>query len=129
MFRRLISSGSKVIAPSVVLCAATLLSLTPAMAERRCGWIENPTPGNYWVSDSRGQWVLAAQGGAEVKGMDLMPDFTLHDFVATNGAYGYACGCVDGAFTADKVATEITRVRQLPVAVCKKDTSLPKPGG
>ena len=57
--------------------AAVLLSapvLSPAIAanarraERRCGWYENPTPGNVTLTDRDGTWIIAMQGGHEAKG-------------------------------------------------------------
>lgn len=118
------------------LLALSLLALpllaTPALAsENRCGWLQNPTPGNLWLDDSAGTWILMSQGMAdEALGMENIPDFSEHDYVRTNGNYGYACACL-------KVDTEskdgIDRVvavysfRQLPIAKCSNDKALPKP--
>lgn len=109
---------------------ALLVGLPPASAnaERRCGWLENPTPANWWVSDKDGLWILGTQGQPETKGMDRMPDLSTHDYVSTNGGHGYACACVDAQFKGDKVAIEINAVRQLPLSTCKRDRTLPAPG-
>ena len=45
-------------------------------AEKRCGWVVNPTPGNWWLTDSQGDWVLAFQGGEPSPGMELLPDIS-----------------------------------------------------
>ena len=59
---------------------------TPAGAERRCGWLANPTPANYWLNDRDGEWTLSAQGGYRAPGMDEMPDMTTNGWVETNGS-------------------------------------------
>ncbi|MDO1584428.1 DUF4087 domain-containing protein [Rhizobium oryzicola] len=109
-----------------------VLSFAPALAaENRCGWVQNPTPGNYWLDDREGSWTIMTQGSdVEPKGVDKMPDFSAGEFVKTNGYYGYACTCM--SVETDKRArriTEIISVKQLPLAKCKGDKSLPKPQG
>lgn len=99
----------------------------PAAAETRCGWIENPTPANFFLADADGTWILSSQGSPAPPGMDLVPDLTTHEFVVTNGSHGYACGCLDAMFDKDKRATRIESIRQSPLATCRKDGRLPKP--
>lgn len=110
-----------------MLIVLLLVSVVRADAEMRCGWLENPTPANWWLVDGDGTWILSTQGSPEPKGMDLIPDVSAHDFVKTNGSYGYACACLDARFDGDKSAIEIKSVRQLPLGKCRKDRSLPKP--
>ena len=38
--------------------------------ERRCGWLQNPTPANWWLVDRDGEWILGVQGGYQAPGMD-----------------------------------------------------------
>ncbi len=104
--------------------------------ENRCGWIQNPTPGNYWLDDGDGSWMMMAQGSdREPLGMENMPDLTTGDFVKTNGYYGYACGCIkaeterSGDFGDSFVGriTAIYGVKQLPISQCRADKALPKP--
>src|SRR4051812_20607254 len=74
----------------------------------RCGWLENPTPGNWFLLDQTAEWMLAAQGASQPTVIDRMPEIADSDFVKTNGPYGYACACVRGSFNpAKRVATEI----------------------
>src|SRR5690349_18304425 len=40
---------------------------------RRCGWVDNPTPSNWWLVDRDGEWEIGLQGGYQAKGD--MPDF------------------------------------------------------
>jgi hypothetical protein len=99
-----------------------------ALADTRCGWVVNPTPGNWWLADRQGQWILTTQGLDRDPGMDKIPDLTTHDFVRTNGYYGYACGCITGAFdTGAKVVIEIKRFARKPLSACRKDKGLKAP--
>lgn len=99
-----------------------------AAAERRCGWLENPTPANWWLRDSRAEWELGIQGGYQAPGMDDMPDMTTRGWVETNVRYGYGCACITGMFdAAHKQVTQVMRAEPLPLARCRADRSLPKP--
>jgi hypothetical protein len=128
----------------IMHAARLLLSLTLTLAgttsvwasENRCGWIQNPTPGNYWLDDGEGSWMLMAQGSdQEPLGMENMPDLSAGDFVQTNGYYGYACGCIKAeterssdfgeSFVGRIVA--IYGVKQLPISKCRADKALPRP--
>lgn len=112
---------------------ANLPAVAPAYAKpvNRCGWIVNPTPGNWWLTDRGGDWILSTQGQEnDLPGMDRIPDLTEHDFVATNGSYGYACGCMK-VETSDgqegKRVVAIMSFKQLPITQCRNDKSLPRP--
>lgn len=116
---------------SALLASACALS-TQAHAGgplTRCGWVSNPTPGNWYLSDSDGDWTLATQGGdEEAMGMDVIGDISAGDYEATNGNYGYACGCMK---VIDDPASmrilEIFSFRQSRLAKCEKDPNLPSP--
>lgn len=109
--------------------SASLLAGSALAKETRCGWLQNPTPGNLWLDDSQGTWVLSTQGSdEEALGMENIGDFSTRDYVRTNGNYGYACACMD--VETDAAADRITAVysfRQLPLAKCTKDKALPAP--
>lgn len=108
------------------LALATML-IGSAAAERRCGWIVNPTPGNWWLTDRQGQWIMAVQGGREARGMDLLPDFSEREWVRTGGSsYGYGCACLD-VRTRSGAITRILSVRQLTLRKCRADARLPRP--
>jgi hypothetical protein len=99
----------------------------PALAqERRCGWLDNPTPGNWWLEDRDGRWTLSTQGRAMPPGMDPVTDMTARDWVRPFGNYGYGCACL--TFQADpatRVVTRIVQAQQLPIARCAADRALP----
>ena len=96
---------------------------------QRCGWIQNPSPANWYLVDRDGEWLMGQQGGHQAKGLDEVQDLTARHWTVTNGSsYGYGCGCVTGAFdTRSKRATAIARVRQKPLAACRADRKLPRP--
>lgn len=123
---------------TLLLLTLALLS-APALVsakENRCGWIQNPTPGNYWLDDRDGMWVLMTQGSDEEPlGMENFPDISTGDYVASNGNYGYTCGCIeaetersrDPQDSATGRITAIYGVKLLPLKKCLADRSLPKP--
>ncbi len=106
---------------------ASLAAALPAGAETRCGWIDNPTPANWWLTDADGEWVIGVQGGFQAAGTDLIPDLTAGEWVATNGSYGYGCICLDATTAAaTRTIVEITGARQLPLSDCSADPKLAK---
>lgn len=115
---------------AILLATAALLATqaSGAWAENRCGWLQNPTPGNWWLTDRDATWIIMAQGGFEADGMDLIGDISAGDYVATNGNYGYACACMD--VMTDTESTRITMIhsfRQIPISKCSRDSALPSP--
>jgi len=96
--------------------------------ERRCGWLSNPTPGNWWLTDRDGQWVLGTQGQEPVPGMEEMPDMSSAGWVETNGSYGHGCACITIAH--DPATSRVTRIANAepkPLAQCRADRNLPPP--
>jgi hypothetical protein len=108
-----------------VLLALAILFASPALAaENRCGWFENPTPANAWLTDAQGQWIIASQGSFMAEG-----DWpSIDDWVATNGSYGYGCTCM--RVTTDKAESRILEIhssRPLPLSKCENDPALKRP--
>jgi hypothetical protein len=106
------------------------LGLTAAMAEAaetRCGWLQNPTPANWWLVDGDGTWTMMTQGGEyEPDGFDNIPDISAGDYVRTNGNYGYACACMDVDTDAGEGRiVAVHAFRQLPISQCSNDPTLP----
>ena len=115
---------SRILAAGIALYAAA----QPATAaENRCGWLHNPTPGNWWLVDRDASWTLREQGPEESPdGMDLIPDISERDYRKTNGNYGYACACMTVETDAGRERiTKILSFRQLPLSKCDRDKSLP----
>ena len=117
----------KPVALSLLLLAA--LPAAASAAETRCGWIVNPSPANWWLTDAQGEWIMSTQGGDQAEGMDDLPDFTEGEWVVSNGgSYGHGCGCmrVDTEEGDWKAITRIYSVKQLPLKTCSADPALPQ---
>ena len=111
-------------------CVALLLlaglCVAASAAETRCGWLENPTPANWWLTDKDGSWTLMTQGeDYREHVMDNLPPFDEAQFVATNGNYGYGCACL--SVDVDKANERIMSVysgKIIPLSRCENDSSL-----
>lgn len=96
--------------------------------QRRCGWLSNPTPANWWLTDRDGQWILATQGDEQVPGMEEMPDMSIAGWVETNGHYGYGCACMTIAHDpATRRVTRVSNAEPKPLRQCQADRRLPPP--
>lgn len=95
---------------------------------RRCGWLHNPTPGNWWLVDREGQWVLGTQGRESLAGMDDMPDMSSAGWVETNGHYGHGCACATITANAAGDVTAVSDFKPKPIKACTSDKALPSPG-
>lgn len=101
-------------------------ALNSAVSETRCGWIENPTPANWWLTDNKGSWTMAVQGGYQAPGLDKLPDFGNH-WVRTNGYYGYGCGCMNvKTDSSSKKILNILSAKVQDIKVCEDDHNIPK---
>jgi hypothetical protein len=103
-----------------------LASAVSSIAEQRCGWLENPTPANWWLIDKDDTWIIGVQGGAQADGMDYIGDLSTGDFVTENGSHGYACACM--TVVTDAKNSQITRIlsfKQLKMSKCRNDAALP----
>jgi len=110
-----------------ILLAAALAAGSASAPERRCGWLHNPTPANWWLIDRDGEWLIGAQGGYQAPGMDTMPDMTTRGWSAVNGSYGYGCACM--TVTTDRASRRITRIvsaTPVPLRQCRADRRLPR---
>ena len=102
------------------------ISLSARATELRCGWLDNPTPANWWLVDRDGTWIIGMQGGYQADGMENLPFLDEENYVRTNGYYGYGCACLD--VTTDPVDQRILVIEDgeaLPLNVCTTDPSLP----
>ncbi len=106
------------------LFAACLMG-TPAHAEQRCGWLQNPSPGNWWLADRDGEWEIMLQGGQAAPGWDDLPDLT-RNWGSTNGRpYKYGCACLEVAVNREtKRVVRVWSGRALPRATCQNDAAL-----
>ncbi|MGE0180313.1 MAG: DUF4087 domain-containing protein [Sphingomonas sp.] len=112
---------------AMAVATLALVAAAPALAERRCGWLDNPTPANWWFTDRDGEWEIGTQGGYQAPGMDEMPDMTTNGWVRTNRSYGYGCACME--VTTNRRQMRITRIqsaRPVPLRQCRADRRLPR---
>ncbi len=120
---------------AVASLATTAIAPSPAAPapassapEKRCGWLDNPTPANWWLIDRQGSWTLGEQGGYQAPGIDNMPDMSTKGQVLTNGNYGYSCACM--TVTTDRAKKRITRLisaTPMPLRTCRADPKLKRP--
>jgi hypothetical protein len=113
-----------------------VLTLPPSEAhaplQRRCGWLSNPTPGNIWLTDRDGEWIIAIQGGYQMPEEWPWPSFSPQQWVITNtGNYGYGCACL--TLEANPKSRQVLKIKSsqpLPLATCRQDRHLvPQTGG
>ena len=108
------------------LTAATALGAEPPVASpavsTRCGWFDNPSPGNADLID--GTWSVAQQGGHQAEG--AWPSFAAKHWIRTGvGSYGYSCICLTGRFDAgSQTVVAIARSRPRPPSACRADKAL-----
>lgn len=110
-----------------LLFVALAAAAPQSRPETRCGWLQNPTPANYWLIDRDGEWTIMAQGGYQAEGWDAMPDMSARGWVAVNGHYGYGCACL--TVTTDRQSHRVTRIhsaRPVPLRQCRADPRLPR---
>jgi hypothetical protein len=120
---------------SLLTLFALAIALPASAAERRCGWLINPTPANFSLADRESEWVISVQGGYVAQGFDSMPDMTTKGWVRTNGNYGFGCACMTVETNIDEPGDPVfwARINRIysakPVALkqCRADRRLPKP--
>ena len=94
-----------------------------------CGWLDNPTPGNWELTDKNGRWTIGVQGGFQADGE--LPDFEQGPryWKETNGSYGFGCACLKAKTEVkdgEKTIVRYTDVKVLPLTKCKTDKALPQ---
>ncbi len=95
--------------------------------QTRCGWYSNPTPGNHWLTDADGEWIIGVQGGHQAVG-DYPPEFGRSQWIATNGYYGYGCACLSVKVDKkERLILEIADGKARALSVCQNDPKLKNP--
>jgi hypothetical protein len=92
----------------IALLLAMLAAMSQDHGRTRCGWLVNPTPGNWWLDDRAGEWMIGAQGGYQAPGMDDMPDMTTRGWIESNGHYGRGCACM--SLSTERRTRRVTRI-------------------
>lgn len=111
----------------VLLSSSIAVNQQLAKFETRCGWYDNPTPGNHWLSDKDDEWIIGVQGGYQLEDFSA-PVFKANQWVETpSGSYGYGCACF--RMRVDKETKHVLEIKSSfarPLAVCRKDKALRK---
>jgi len=102
--------------------AAEKSSIPSAKSEKRFGWIDNPSPANWILTDREGSWLIHSQGDYQAQG--VMPDFG-KKWVKTNVNYGYGCARMSAVVDSEKRRViSYEKVKILPISKCKADKKL-----
>ena len=106
----------------------TIFFAVPALAQPalRCGWFVNPTPGNAWLTDRDGEWLIGVQGGNQAEGD--WPTFAKGQWVRRQASYGYGCACL--RIVADPVTKDVKSIVSAtarPLKACREDRALKEP--
>ena len=113
---------------NLIMVSLIALFASSALGETRCGWIDNPTPGNFWLTDKDGEWTIGVQGGYLAEGIEFIAHPTNSQYVDMNGNYGYWCGCITGQSDSDtKRIARIESSKAKLLKDCLKDENVPKP--
>lgn len=120
------SPRSRLLVATMAFAAAWCGGATASAPEAvlRCGWFDNPTPGNAWLHDRDGEWTIGIQGGHQARG--AWPRFKSTEWVRTgSGSAGYGCACIK--VHADAESRDVARIvsaRARPLSACRSDAAL-----
>jgi hypothetical protein len=56
-----------------LISGLSIFALPANAAETRCGWLQNPTPANWWLTDRDGTWTISAQGDIKQEEWTIYP--------------------------------------------------------
>jgi hypothetical protein len=111
----------------IAFLSLTVLTQTAlAKVQAYCGWIDNPTPANFYLTDATASWIIGEQGGHQAEGDVSFPDSD-DEFVKTNGSYGYFCGCLQAETSVqgeDHLITKIVSSQAQSLSACLGDSRL-----
>lgn len=113
----------------VVTAGVSTLAADAPKVEKRCGWVSNPSPGNWSLIDKDGNWEIAAQG--EEGALDGLPEDRPTGkrwwVSGKSGGYGYGCMCL--RVSVDKQTMRVLKIdggTSLPLATCRRDRAIRK---
>lgn len=109
----------------LTLIALPLISNGAQAKETRCGWFDNPTPGNMWLNDKDGEWTIGSQGSYSIEDEWEWPKYADGQWVMVNGNYGYGCACF--TVETDEKQMQVTKIysaKGKPLSACRKDAAL-----
>jgi hypothetical protein len=128
--RIMFGKNLKLILPAfgfILLSSSFAVNQQLAKFETRCGWYDNPTPGNHWLSDKDDEWIIGVQGGYQLEDF-VAPVFKKTQWVSYFGrSYGYGCACF--RMRVDKETKHVLEIKSSsarPLSACRKDKALRK---
>ena len=116
---------NRVLALLMALSMSVLAPMAARAASVRCGWLDNPTPGNASLYDKDGEWTIAVQGGHQATG-DWPPAFKRGQWINYGpGSYGYGCVCLTVEVDAEeKSIINILSGKARPLSACRQDRAI-----
>ena len=109
-----------------IISSLSFFVLPATATEMRCGWLRNPTPANWYLTDKDGTWTIGTQGGEQATGLETIPNADDKEVVLTNGNHGYNCACLNVIVNRKLMRiVEIQGGEALPLSTCREDPNLP----
>ena len=95
---------------------------------KKCGWLQNPTPGNVFLDTQDGTWWLTKQGEDESNGFDELPSFRPNQWRSNPVGYGYGCACISGKFSSQTMTlVHLISVQTKSLSKCRQILGLKEP--
>lgn len=97
-------------------------------AEYRCGWLDNPEPGHFQLTDKEAVWTISKREAYRIPDASLkkLPARDENQFIRTNGSFGYSCSCL--SVTTDTVSRRIKSInfkgKQVLLKRCLEDKTI-----
>ena len=89
----------------------------------RCGWWDNPTPGNVFFTDRDGEWTIAMQGMYEAEGD--WPTFGRDQVAPRDAPHSHGCACARmQGDPRSRLVGRFTEAHARPLKVCRADPAL-----
>jgi hypothetical protein len=88
---------TKIIIRNSVIGVCILIGLqSTAVAEYRCGWLDNPEAGSFQLIDKEAVWSISNNSGYRIPAASLknLPERQEDQFIRTSGNFGYSCSCI-----------------------------------
>ena len=90
---------------------------------RRCGWWDNPTPGNVTFTDRDGDWTVALQAAYEAAGDG--PQFARDQEAPRGASHTHGCVCMQARVDrASMFVYSFTDMQPQPLKSCRADPKL-----
>ncbi|ELZ5938906.1 DUF4087 domain-containing protein [Providencia stuartii] len=109
------------------ICLLLFIQFSVHGQEIRCGWLDNPTPGNLWLIDRDAEWSISQQGGHESEGIEKIIDNSIDpsEIIYTNGNYGVRCACLSVEVdNKSKTIIKIYSFDLLKIKQCRDDKKI-----